>query len=526
MSTSRRQEKYILAIDHGTSALKPAIVSTHGRFIGWACENTPLHLKPGGGAEQNPDEWWNAFLKAAKNLIDQKLVPTEDIIAVCNTSQWSGTVAIDENGLPLMNSVIWMDSRGAPHVKKKFRGVINIQGYSILNLLRWLRKTSGIPMKSGKDSIAHILFIQHELPDIYEQARWFLEPTDYINFKLSNKIASSPSTMMLHWVSNTRDINNVHYDDGLIKKLGVDKDKLPPMKQSIDVLGTLQKEVANAIGLQEDLKVFVSTSDVPSAVIGSGAVQDFEGHVYIGTSSWLTCHVPYKKTDINTNIASLPSAIPGRYFIANEQETAGACLNFLRDQIFYPDDEAKCGNQAVYQEFDAIVERATPGSHNIIFTPWLYGERTPVEDHTVRGAFFNLSLNSKKADMIRAVFEGVAYNSRWVLNAIEKFIKKPLPSLNMIGGGAQSDIWCQIYADVLNREIRQVSNPIQANARGAAFIASVGLGKITFEEIPNIIQISKVFKPNPLNRELYDILFKEYLSIYKTNKDFYRRLNT
>ena len=526
MSKSKSQEKYILAIDHGTSAMKPAIVSTHGKFIGWACENTPLRLQPGGGAEQNPDEWWNAFLKAAKNLIDQKLVPTDEIIAVCNTSQWSGTVAVDENGLPLMNSVIWMDSRGAPYVKKKFKGLINIQGYSILNLLRWLRKTAGIPTKSGKDPIAHILYIKHELPDIYEQARWFLEPTDYINYKLSGEIASSPSTMMLHWVSNTRDINNVHYDDGLIKKIGIHKDKLPPMKQSIDVLGTLQKEVANAIGLKEDLKVFVSTSDIPSAVIGSGAVQDFEGHVYIGTSSWLTCHVPYKKTDINTNIASLPSAIPGRYFIANEQETAGACLNFLRDQIFYPDDEAKCGNQAVYQEFDTIVEKATPGSHNIIFTPWLYGERTPVEDHTVRGAFFNLSLNSEKADMIRAVFEGVAYNSRWVLLAVEKFIKQPLPSLNMIGGGAQSDIWCQIYADVLNREIRQVSNPIQANARGAAFIASVGLGQISFNEISDLIKISKVYKPNHDNRELYDVLFKEYLSIYKTNKDFYRRLNT
>ncbi|KPL08474.1 xylulose kinase [bacterium SM23_57] len=526
MSTSKNQEKYILAIDHGTSAMKPAIVSTHGKFIGWSCENTPLHLQPGGGAEQNPDEWWNAFLKATKNLIDQRLVPTEDIIAVCNTSQWSGTVAIDENGLPLMNSVIWMDSRGAPYVKKKFKGIINIQGYSMLNLLRWLRKTAGIPMQSGKDPIAHILYIKHELPDIYEQARWFLEPTDYINFKLSGEIASSPSTMMLHWVSNTRNINNVHYDDGLIKRLGIHKDKLPAMKQSIDVLGTLEKEVANAIGLQEDLKVFVSTSDVPSAIIGSGAVQDYAGHVYIGTSSWLTCHVPYKKTDINTNIASLPSAIPGRYFIANEQETAGACLNFLRDQIFYPDDEAKCGNQAVYQEFDQIVEKITPGSHNIIFTPWLYGERTPVEDHTVRGAFFNLSLDSEKGDMIRAVFEGVAYNSRWVLNAVEKFIKQPLPSLNMIGGGAQSNIWCQIYADVLNREIRQVINPIQANARGAAFIASVGLGHITFDEIPNLIQISKVFKPNTEYRKLYDTLFKEYLSIYKTNKDFYRRLNT
>ncbi len=526
MSISKNKEKYILAIDHGTSAMKPAIVSTHGKFIGWACENTPLYLQSGGGAEQNPDEWWNAFLKSAKNLIDQKLVPTDDIIAVCNTSQWSGTVAVDENGLPLMNSVIWMDSRGAPHVKKTFKGIFNIQGYSILNLLRWLRKTAGIPTKSGKDPIAHILYIQHELPDIYEQTRWFFEPTDYINFKLSGEIASSPSTMMLHWVSNTRDINNVHYDNGLIKRLGIHKDKLPPLKQSIDVLGTLQKEVANAIGLREDLKVFVSTSDVPSAVIGSGAVQDYAGHVYIGTSSWLTCHVPYKKTDINTNIASLPSAIPGRYFIANEQETAGACLNFLRDQIFYPDDETKCGNQAVYQEFDNIVEKIAPGSNNIIFTPWLYGERTPVEDHTVRGAFFNLSLDIEKGDIIRAVFEGVAYNSRWVLTAVEKFIKQALPSLNMIGGGAQSDIWCQIYADVLDREIRQVSNPIQANARGAAFIASVGLGHITFDDIPNLIQISKVYKPNPENRELYDTLFKEYLSIYKTNKDFYRRLNT
>jgi xylulokinase len=526
MSTSKSKEKYILAIDHGTSAMKPAIVSTSGKFIGWACENTPLHLQPGGGAEQNPDEWWNAFLKAAKNLIDQKLVSIDDIVAVCNTSQWSGTVAIDENGQPIMNAVIWMDSRGAPFVKQKLKGVINIQDYSIFNLLRWLRKTAGIPTKSGKDPIAHILYIKNELPDIYDQTRWFLEPTDYINFKLTGEVASSPSTMMLHWVSNTRDITNVRYDNGLIKRLGIHKEKLPPMKLSIDVLGTLQKEVANTIGLRENLKVFVSTADVPSAVIGSGAVQDFEGHVYIGTSSWLTCHVPYKKTDINTNIASLPSAIPGRYFIANEQETAGACLNFLRDQIFYPDDEVKCGNQAVYQEFDQIVETREPGSRNIIFTPWLYGERTPVEDHTVRGAFFNLSLDSEKGDLIRAVFEGVAYNSRWVLNAVEKFIKRPLQSLNMIGGGAQSNIWCQIYADVLNREIRQVSNPIQANARGAAFIASVGLGHISFDEIPNLIQISKVFKPNPDNRELYDSLFKEYLSIYKTNKDFYRRLNT
>jgi xylulokinase len=525
MVASTSDTKYILAIDHGTSAMKPAIVSTRGEIIGWTCENTPLYLHPSGGAEQDPEEWWQAFLTAAKNLIDQKLVLPEDIIAISNTSQWSGTVVIDTNGQPLMNAIIWMDSRGEPFIRKKLKGLINIQGYSVFNLLRWLRKTAGIPTKSGKDPIAHILYIQHELPEIYEQAAKFLEPTDYINLKLSGEIASSPATMMLHWITNTRNINNPFYDSGLVKRLGVDREKLPDLKQSTDVLGTLQKEVANTLGLSEEVKVFVSTSDIPSAVIGSGAVRDYEGHVYIGTSSWLTCHVPFKKTDIGSNIASLPSAIPGRYFIANEQETAGACLTYLRDQVFYPDDETKCGNQDVYQEFDRIVEQVPVGSHKIIFTPWLYGERTPVEDHTVRGGFFNISLNSKKEHLIRAVFEGVAFNSRWVLTAVEKFTKRPFEALNMIGGGAQSEIWCQIYADILNRNMHQVSDPLQANARGAAFIASVGLGKITFNDIPDLIQIAKTFTPNPETRKFYDDLFKEYVGIYKTNKDLYQRLN-
>ena len=523
--TSSSSTKFILAIDHGTSAMKPAIVSTRGEIIGWTCENTPLYLHPGGGAEQDPDEWWKAFLTAAKNLLEQKLVPPKDIIAVSNTSQWSGTVVIDDNGKHLMNSIIWMDSRGAPYVRKKLKGLINIQGYSIFNLLRWLRKTAGIPTKSGKDPIAHILYIQHELPDIYEQAAMFLEPTDYINLRLSGQIASSPASMMLHWITDTRNISNLQYDIGLIKRLGIDRAKLPELKQSTDVLGTLQKEVANTLGLSEDVKVFVGAPDIPSAVIGSGAVRDFEGHIYIGTSSWLTCHVPFKKTDIGSNMASLPSAIPERYFIANEQETAGACLTYLRDQVFYPDDETKCGNQEVYQEFDRIVEQVPAGSNKIIFTPWLYGERTPVEDHTVRGGFFNLSLDSEKSHIIRAVFEGVAFNSRWVLNAVEKFTKHPFEALNIIGGGAQSEIWCQIYADVLNRTIRQVHDPLQANARGAAFIASVGLGHITFDKIPNLIKIVKIYTPNPENRTFYDELFQEYVGIYNSNKDLYRRLN-
>ncbi len=161
----------------------------------------------------------------------------------------------------------------------------------------------------------------------------------------------------------------------------------------------------------------------------------------------------------------------------------------------------------------------------MIFTPWLYGERTPVENHTIRGGLHNISLLVKQEDLVRAVFEGVAYNSRWLMELVEKFINRRMDPINMIGGGAQSDIWCQIYADVLNRTVRQVKDPIYANARGAALIGAVGLGLCTFDEIPNLVQISKVFHPSPDNRELYDELFSEFLNIYKNNEKMYSRLN-
>lgn len=330
---------------------------------------------------------------------------------------------------------------------------------------------------------------------------------------------------MLHWVTNTRNIHKIYYDKSLIKRVRVDKKKLPKLKSSIDILGEISNHVADEIGLRRNTKVVMGSPDLQSAVIGSGAVRDYEGHVYLGTSSWIICHVPNKKTDLSHNIASLPSAIPGKYFVANEQESAGACLTFLRDNMFFAEHETYYGNPAAYQIFDQWVKKAPIGSGQLIFTPWLYGERTPIEDHTVRGGFHNLSLAAKKEHMVRAVFEGVAFNSRWILQYVEKFIGRQMNPLNIIGGGAQSDIWCQIYADILKRTIRQVKDPIQANARGAAYIASVALGFLTFNDIPKHVQFTREFHPIPDHTKVYDQLFKEFLEIYKNNKGMFRRLN-
>ncbi|MBA7641105.1 Xylulose kinase [subsurface metagenome] len=292
-------------------------------------------------------------------------------------------------------------------------------------------------------------------------------------------------------------------------------------------MGTINKEVADEFGLNKDVKVIMGAPDIPSASIGSGAVRDYEGHIYLGTSSWCVCHVPFKKTDLFHNMASLVSAIPGRYLFTNEQEIAGGCLSFMRDNILYHQDELLLEEKVpdVYKIFDRIVEKVEPGSNKLIFTPWLYGERSPIDDHTIRGGLHNLSLETHREHMIRAIFEGVAYNSRWISQYVEKNIKRPLNPINLIGGGANSNIWCQIYADILNRTIRQVENPIEANARGAAFIGAVGLGYITFDDIPKYIKYSNIYEPNPANRKIYDELFQEFITIYKNNKKMYRRLN-
>jgi len=173
-----------------------------------------------------------------------------------------------------------------------------------------------------------------------------------------------------------------------------------------------------------------------------------------------------------------------------------------------------------------MVDTVAPGSGRVLFTPWLNGERSPVDDHTIRGGFHNLSLATTRAQMVRAVYEGVAFNSRWLLDAVEKFAGRRLGSLAFIGGGANSDQWAQIHADVLDREIRQVADPVLANVRGAALIALVALGRITVDQVPDMVEVRRTFRPDRSRASEYDLLFEQFVDLYKQTKGIHRRLNT
>jgi xylulokinase len=521
------EDKYILAIDLGTSGPKVALFSTRGALVGSEFEETQLFLLPEGGAEQSPDDWWVAIGKAAKKVLGRNLVANEKIEAIAITGQWSGTVPVDSGGHALMNAIIWMDSRGAAYIDRIIGGKPDLEGYGIGKLLKWIRLTGGVPGKAGKDPIAHILYLKVTHPEIYRRTFKFLEPVDYIGMRLTGVFAASFDSITLHWLTDNREIMNVKYDRDLLRLAEIDPEKLPDLKPANAILGPLQPEIAREWGLRPDVQVVMGSPDIQSAAVGSGAVRNYEPHLYIGTSSWLTCHVPFKKTDLFHNLAALPSGIPGRYLLTNEQECAGVCLQYLRDSLFFPQDELTPGKSPpdTYRLFDQIVERTPAGSDKLIFTPWLYGERTPVDDHTVRGGFFNQSLQTTRAHMVRAVFEGVAFNSRWLLKYVEQFIKQQVKAIHMVGGGAKSDIWCQIHADVLNRPIRQASDPIQVNVRGAALLASAALGYLKYEEISKHVPIARTFIPNQNNITIYDELFREFVSIYENNHKAYARLN-
>ena len=267
--------------------------------------------------------------------------------------------------------------------------------------------------------------------------------------------------------------------------------------------------------------------DNTAAAIGSGAVDDYAMHLYIGTSSWMAAHVPFKKTDVLASLASVPCAVPGRYLLTALQATAGGNLTYLRDNILYHKDELlqEADVPDIFKVLDQIAERVPAGSNGVIYTPWIWGERAPVDDKTVRAGLYNLSLNNTREDIIRAFLEGIAFNTRWLLKPVEKFLGRSVESVNIVGGGAQSDVWCQIFADVMNVEIRQVADPIYANARGAAWIGAVGLGEIRFSDVPKLVKIKQVYRPRPANRALYDERFTIFVMIYDRMKSVYQRMN-
>ncbi len=519
MTTSTHGDVF-LGIDLGTSSCKVVIAERAGKILARATRTYPLTLKNAGGVEQDPQNWWMAICEATRETLQTGDIDPRRITAIGATGQWSGTVAVGSNGKPLRPAIIWMDTRGAPYIHRLTSGFPGIAGYRFDKLIQWLRKTGGAPAHAGKDSLAHVLYLKHEEPEVYRSTRCFLEPKDYVNLQLTGVFAASWDNVVVTWITDNRDAANIRYDEGLIGMAGLDREKFPHLKASSDIVGKVTAEAAGDLGIPVGVPVVAGAGDMQASLLGSGCVRPNQFHLYVGTSSWLTAHVPYKRTDLSHNIASLPSAIRGLYVIASTQESAGSSLTYVRDLLFGPGDAAPS-----YEALSALAGQATPAEGRILFAPWPYGERAPVEDRDLRAAFFNLSLSAGRPQLVRTVLEGIAYNTRWMLSPVEKLAGHRAEPIRIGGGGAGSPLWCQIFSDVLDRRIETVAEPAYATARGAAALAALGTMKVTLSDIEAAIPTDRTYTPQPTNVLLYERMYQAFLRYHARTSELYRELN-
>ena len=518
---------YVLAVDLGSGGHKIALVSDTGHVVASADEQITTLILPGGGAEQDPEEWWQKTLRGSKKVLETAGVPAEDIIAIACDSQWSLAVPVDENGRHLMNAIHWLDTRGGPYNRKIVAGFPSVKGYGLFKLMKWVRLTGMVPTRSGIDSLGHVLFIKNERPGIYEKTFKFLEPMDYLTSRLTGKITATQKTMVPFAIVDNRRWGGQAYQDALLALAGVEKDKFPELIPNNSVVGSLKPDVAEKLGLAPATPVIAGVGDSNASLIGSGALTDFETIIYIGTSMYMTCHIPFKKTDVNHVMTSLPSPFQDRYYLLGEQGVGGRCVEyFLKNMVYGADAYGSPDMPAdAFDRFDHMASQAPAGSGGLIFLPWLNGSVVPDENPYARGGFVNMSLNTDRCHMSRAIMESLAYNNRWTMGPAEKFIGRKIPHVRFSGGGALSDLWAQIHADVLGIPIHQVDDPLTTTVKGTALLAFYSLGHFSLEDMAKCVSIKKVFYPDAANKHIYDRMFAGYRSFYQRNKAVFKALN-
>ncbi len=520
-------EKYIVSHDMGTSADKAILITVHGDIIDEVKKEYPMYHPLPGYAEQDPNDWWNAVCETTRMVLKKTRIKAKHVAGITFSSQTQGLVPVSEDGKPLRRAMCWLDGRSADIMREKLWTPPRIMGYNIFHIIRFLIITGGSPGHTGKEQIGKLLWLQAYEPAVFSNTYKFLDVKDFVIYQLTGNMVSSADSAYIWWLMDSRKNKN-QWHSKLCSLAGITPDKLPEIKASAAIVGNISQSASNQTGLLPGTPVINGAGDLSAAALGSGAINEGELHISLGTSGWVAGHFSKRKVDIPHYTGCTGSAYPEKYYLGMaHQETAGICLEWLKNRVLYHEKQLikESHVDEIYEILDRLAEEAGPGAAGLMFTPWMYGERCPLDDDLVRAGLYNIGLNHSREHLVRAVFEGIAFNTRWAMETLEKLYHK-VSQLNIIGGGAKSDIWCQIFADITNRTINRVADPQQAGARGIALLASWTLGYIdSFHDIKKYIKTDRSFMPDKKNRKLYDNLFIEFKNLYKQNKKWYARMN-
>lgn len=501
-------EKYILAHDIGTSSDKAVLVDFAGQVVETCSKPYKTYYPNPGWVEQDPNDYWDAVCSTTKGIIKKSCIKPDQIKGLVFSTQAQGIIPVNKKGNLLYNNITWVDGRAERQAHKI---MAKVGGKKLFTLL------AGTPIM-GKDCIAKIIWLKDMLPDIYADIHLILDVNGFLKYKCTGKMVAELSGASSYGL----DLKKKKWLS-VFPLVGIDLNKLPPLVESTEIVGTLTDQASKELGLDKDTPVFGGSDDVQSAAVGSGMCSDGDIHIYLGTSAWVAA-ISKNATKFKHGAAAIQSADPCNNLIAGITESAGANIEWIKDEFFRNEKELY-GNE-IYNYMDKVVKTVSPGSDHLICTPWMLGERCPVSSTTTRATLFNMTLVHKREHIMRALYEGIGYNLRWILDNYNKDYGFSCTDFRIIGGGALDKEWMQIIADITGKSFSVVSDPRNAGAVGAAIISLIGLGEIKdFNSAKSFVKTSYTYHPNNDNRLIYDKLFADYKNIYNGLKKAYKIAN-
>ena len=530
---------YVLAYDIGTTGVKTCIFSLEDKIklLADANEGYGLYIGEHGEAEQDTEEWWGAMCSTTRKALGKAKLSGSDIAGISFCSQMQGLVLTDEAGNALRRPMSYMDQRATAELKEGLSGGIEIAGGNIVKMLRSLI-INRAAASSVKDPVWKYKWVEKNEPEIFEKVSWWLDVKDYLVARCTGNVAMTEDSAFSTFLIDTRKGHEGTWNDSLCKMYKVNREHLPPIIKTCDEAGKLTEKAAADLGLVPGIPVFGGGGDASLIGIGAGCVNVGETHAYCGTSGWISTVVDRQYVDVDAMIAAAVGAESGLYNYFAEMETAGKCLEWVKDHLaldeidVYLEKKDIVGHSkeriytSLYDYMTETIRKVPAGSGGVIFTPWLHGNRCPFEDPHAAGMFFNIRLETGKAQMIRAVTEGVCYHLRWMLECQDKKIKTS-DKIRFVGGGALSDVTCQILADVTGRTVETVDKPQNVGSVGAAAVCGVGLGLIgSMSDVGSFIEVKDTYAPNPENKAVYDRGYAVFRELYKSNKEHFAKLNS
>lgn len=495
----------MIAHDLGTSGNKASLFTTEGQYIGSTISEYDTDYFNANWAEQNPQDWWRAVCETNKLLtrdIDKK-----DVLAISFSGQMMGCVCVDKQGRALRKAIIWADMRATKQAEQILSKIDQDVFY----------RTTGHKCSSSY-SIEKLMWVRDNEPDIYKQTYKMLNPKDYIVQRLTGAFLTDFSDAS---GTNAFDLNTFKWSESIISAAGIDIDKFPEALPSTHIAGEISESMAAECGLCPGTKVVMGAGDGMCASVGAGSISLGKTYNCLGSSSWIATTTREPIFDDQYRTFNWAHAVPGFVAPCGTMQSAGAAFNWVKNQICTSEvAEARQKGISPYELINKEIAEAEIGSNGLIFLPYLMGERSPRWNPDAKGAFIGLKMEHKRADMLRSVIEGIAYNLNIILQVFSS--KLPIDEITVIGGMAKGEIQRRILADVFNTRLVTLTYLDEASSIGAAVCAGVAIGVLkSFSEVEKFNKAVAHDEPIAGNAAHYAKYMPVFDKCYASLKDVY-----